>query len=153
MGLKDYAPATEEIQLPDGSTFSVRGLALQDITVLLRSHHETAERLFNKYVSEAAMDAASAASPNVDFGASDMRGVILDVLDAAPAMLSDVIAQAAEEPELSGLVARLPLGVQIEATEAIVRLTLEAEGGMEKLVETVNKLTTSLAGLEQDRSR
>lgn len=153
MGLKDYAPATQTIQLPGDDTFVVRGLALQDITVLLRSHYDTAARLFDKYVGEAAQTAADAAVPEAKFGPGNMKAVILDALQAAPSMLSDVIAVAADEPELGPQVARLPLGVQVEAIEAIIRLTLEAEGGMEKLIETVEKLTSSLAGTDGDRSR
>jgi hypothetical protein len=153
MGLRDFAPATETIQLPGGDTFVVRGLALEDITVLLRSHYDTAAKLFDKYVNAAATDAANAALPEADFGSGGMRSVALEALQEAPTLIADVIAQAADEPELAPLVKRLPLGTQIEAAEAVIRLTLEAEGGLEKLIETVNKLTSSLAGLGDDRSR
>ncbi len=153
MGLRDFTPTTETIPLPGDDSFVVRGLALEDITVLVGNHYDTAARLFDKYVSEAATDAASAALPSANFGEGDMRGVALDALKEAPTLLAEVIARAADEPDLVAQVRLLPLGVQVAAVEAIIRLTLEAEGGMEKLVETINKVTSSLAGLGEDRSR
>lgn len=152
MGLKDFKPATETISFPGGD-FAVRGLGLVDLTVLLRSHYDTASALFDKYVSAAAQTAADAAMPDVGFGQGDVKGVILGVLETAPQMISDAVALAADEPDMAPLVAKLPLISQIAAVEAVVRLTLEAEGGMEKLIETVNKMTTSLAGLGGSPSR
>ncbi len=153
MGLPSYSPATEQIDLPNGESFVVRGLSLEDITVLLRTHYDTAAALFDKYVGEAAQTAADAALPEADFGLGDMRSVVLDALQAAPGMIADVIARAADAPDDAPHVRRFPLGVQVAAVEAVIRLTLEAEGGMGKLIETVNKLTSSLAGLGADRSR
>lgn len=153
MGLRDFTPKTETVSLPGDDSFVVRGLALEDITVLVGAYYDTAAKLFDKYVSEAAVDTANAALPSANFGEGNMRGVVRDALKEAPAMLAEVIARAAGEPDLAPQVRLLPLGTQVAATEAIIRLTLEAEGGMEKLVETINKVSSSLAGLGEDRSR
>lgn len=152
MGIKDYAPATEVIGLPNDDSFAVRGLALQDITILLRSHYDTAAALFDKYVGAASLSAADAVLPEANYGQGNLRLVVLDALQVAPEMIADVIAHASDDPSAAPHVKRLPLGVQVSALEAVIRLTLEAEGGMEKLLETVNKLTSSLAGLGKDRS-
>jgi len=157
MGLKDYTPATETIQLPGDDSFVVRGLALRDISALLQLHYDTAEKLFDKYVTAEATSIALAASPDVEvpaFAASigGTRAVIMDALKTAPRMIADLIACAADEPDATENILRLPTGIQVSAVEGIIRLTLEAEGGLEKMLETVTKLTTSLAGLGGDRS-
>lgn len=149
MALSDYAPKSETVTFPGGE-FTVRGLSLQDLTVLLRTHYATANALFDRYIGESAMAAATAKSPEIATG--DPREVVLEALEVAPGMISDVVARAADEPDKAALVARLPLGVQVEAIEAVVRLTLEAEGGLEKFVETVLRLTGSLASVPVDRS-
>lgn len=151
MGLRDYAPAVETIDLPNGDSFVVRGLSLNDITALVRDHYDMAAALFDKYVAAASSEAVDTAIGIKD--GNHVRDAVLDALKAAPGLLSDTIAHAADEPDMAGNVARLPLGVQIEAVEAVIRLTLEAEGGLEKLIGTVEKLAGSVAGLTVDRSR
>lgn len=144
MGLTAFQPKTEKVEIPGGDHFVVRGLALEDLTVLLRTHYNTVERLYERYVGESAAayalqhieDEAGIAGLDI----SGVKGVVLESIDAAPALIGDVIARAADEHEHPELARLLPIGVQIDATEKIIRLTLEAEGGLEKLVESVRTI-------------
>lgn len=152
MGIGDFAPQTETIEFPGGS-FAVRGLALQDITVLLRAHYATASALFDKYVGESALAAASLEVPGAGLDMGDPKSVVLEALEVAPGMIADVVALAADEPGSAPLVRKMPVVVQVTAIEAVIRLTMEAEGGMEKFIETVTKITGSLASVPVGRSR
>lgn len=151
MGLKSFTPATEEVGLPDGDTFAVRGLSLEDIAILLREHYEPIKALFDEYVGEASVQGVSVATGELA-DIDDLEEVMLNSLQIAPALMADVIARAADEPKLVSVIRRLPAGTQIEALEKILKLTLSAEGGLEKLAETVTRLTGSLTALPVDRS-
>lgn len=152
-GLSTYTPATEKVALPGGGEFAVRGLSLEDFTILLRSHYETLEHLFDQYLTEAALEKVDQEATDGALGLGDMKGMVLEALSKAPALVGDVIAHAAGEVEHSHRARLLPVGVQIEAVQKIITLTLEAEGGMEKLFETAKTAWTSLAGLVPGRSR
>lgn len=152
MSLSSFKPQTEAVKFPGGE-FAVRGLALEDITVLLRDHFTTVSALWDKYVNEAAIDAVGQAAPETAAGLADYGSVITEALDIAPSLMADVIALAAGEPDQAAAARTLPTGVQLDAIEKVVRLTLEAEGGMGKFLETVNKITGSLADLPGAVSR
>lgn len=153
MGLSSFTPATDKVALPGGGEFAVRGLSLEDLTVLMRSHYKPMVELFDRYVNEAALEKMDADVTGGSLGLGDMEGVVLDVLQVAPGLLGDVIARAADETEDPALARRLPIAVQIDAIEKIVTLTLQAEGGLEKLVETVTKLAAGMTTLAAGRSR
>ena len=82
----------------------------------------------------------------------DVKGVVMEALQHAPALIGDVIARAADETEHPERARLLPAGVQIDAITKIVTLTLEAEGGMEKLLETVINLVTTMSTAVANRS-
>lgn len=152
MGLSAFTPKTEKVLLPDGE-FVVRGLSLEDITVLLRHHYEPIRSLFDKYVAEAAATAVDQAVADGEMGLGSIPDVVLEGLEKAPGLIGDVIARAADETENPHLARLLPVGVQIDAIEKVIRLTLEAEGGMEKLVETVSRLAATLTDVAAKPSR
>lgn len=151
MGFGTFTPKTEMVQFPGGE-FAVRGLSLEDFTVLLRKHYEPAKAIFDRYVNEAAIEAVDSATNGTPIGLSRVQDVVMEALEVAPALLADVIARAADETERPEMARYLPMGVQVDAVEKIVRLTLEAEGGVEKLAESVRKLVGSLADLNTTRS-
>lgn len=153
MGLGTFTPATETVALPDGEKFAVRGLSFEDFTILLRDHYASLEVLFDRYVSEAALAKVDQDAADGALGLGDIRGVVLEALREAPALLGDVIARAADETENPHMARYLPMGVQIEAIQKIVELTLTQEGGLEKLFETAKTAWTSMAGLARSPSR
>ncbi len=150
-GLTAFTPKTDTVQIPDGE-FAVRGLALEDFTILLRSHYEPMAALFEQYVNEAALEKVDADVSGGVLNLGDMKGVALKGLEMAPALIGDVIARAADETDNPHVARLLPVGTQIEAIGKIVTLTLEAEGGLEKLVETITQLAATLATATVDRS-
>ncbi len=153
MSLTAFEPKTEIVELPGGGSFAVRGLSLEDFTVLLRAHYEPISTLFDRYVAESAAEAVDQKETGGVMGLGDVRGVVLEALEHAPGLIGDVIARAAGETENPHRARLLPMGVQIDAIEKVIRLTLEAEGGLEKLVETVSRLAGSLTELTANRSR
>ncbi len=153
MSLTAFEPKTEIVELPGGGSFAVRGLSLEDFTVLLRAHYEPISTLFDRYVAESAAEAVDQKETGGVMGLGDVRGVVLEALEHAPGLIGDVIARAAGETENPHRARLLPMGVQIDAIEKVIRLTLDAEGGLEKLVETVSRLAGSLTELTANRSR
>lgn len=150
-GLTAFTPMTEEVIIPGGK-FAVRGLALEDFTVLIRTHYLPMVALFEKYVGEASLERLDRDS-ELGLNLGDMKSVVLEALDTAPALIGDVIARAADETENPHIARLLPMGAQIDAIGKIVKLTLEAEGGMEKMMGTINMLTASLSTAVKSRSR
>lgn len=150
MGIK-YTPATQSVQYPGGE-FAVRGLSPEDIGVLLAAHYEALANLFDTYVTESAIQSLGNDVSRGQLNLGNVGEVIGRVMATAPTLIADVIARAAGEED-SRVVRLLPLTVQIDAVEKIIRLTLEAEGGLEKLVETVTRIAGVLALASADRSR
>lgn len=151
MGLSGYTPKTEKVEFPGGE-FAVRGLAPEDFTILLREHYAPMAALFDRYIGEAALEKVSADVTGGRLKLGDMRDVVLAAFDQAPALMGDVIARAADETENPKLARTLPSGVQIDAIGKIVTLTLEAEGGLEKLMETVSMVAANLVSVVANRS-
>ena len=150
-GLSAFKPKTENVEF-SGGKFAVRGLALEDISVLMQSHYDSMSALFDQYVGEAALRKVDQdTGGHLDLG--NVQGVALEALKIAPALLGDTIARAADEHENPHYARLLPIGVQIDAIGKIVNLTLEAEGGMEKLVGTISNLAASLSTAVGSRSR
>ena len=123
MGLADYAPRTESVEVAPGLTLDLRGLSVADVTALVRDHRPVLEALFERVVD--AQDGASDAT---------LLSIVLDLSQTAPALVGDVIALAAGEPGQGAQAARLPVTSQVEALKRIGDLTLKAEGGLEKLM-------------------
>ena len=150
-GLTAFTPKTETVEIPGGS-FTVRGLALEDFSILLREHYPAMQGLFEQYVQEAALDKVDTDVTGGSMGLADMNAVVLDTLRLAPALIGDTIALASDEFDLRHTARLLPVGVQIDAIGKVVTLTLEAEGGMEKLAETITQLVTGLTTAVASRS-
>ncbi len=133
MSLKDIT-----LQFPSepvtfkGGSFQVGGLSLSDITVLVASHKEDLNRLFNQY-------AAGGDGAGINPDAS--LPFIVDLVQMAPIVVAHAIAlaeirDAGAEPQIATAL-RLPVDVQVDAVEKILRLTFQTEGGLGKVMETV----------------
>lgn len=161
-GLLNFQPNTAEVALPNGASFPVRGLNFEDICTLLRTHYPVVSNLFDKYVVEsvtATVNAQEAGKKQISL--TDIESVVTDGLAHFPVLMTDVLARAtgAFDPGIGAaavdvvqVLRSLPIGTQIDAVEKVLRLTLEAEGGMEKLMGTVTALLGSVKGLPANRS-
>jgi hypothetical protein len=123
MSLKDLKLPHEEVKVPGGDKFAVRGLSLADIMSIVRKHRATVSALFDRYASV--------------IEGQGVSEVGRELLEAAPDVAADVIAHASGDPDAADVAARLPFPVQLDAIEKIGRLTFEAEGGPKKVLETV----------------
>lgn len=112
MLLKDIALPTKEIAVGEGS-FVVRGLSLQVVGDLLESHREQILGLF---------------------GGETDPGTLLQ---ESPRLAARMIAHAADEPGEADKVTQLPVGVQVNALEAIWDLTIPDEETLGKVMARV----------------
>lgn len=122
--LADYQVERREFDLKGGS-FSVSGLSLTEIEVLLRTHLPDLETLFDLF----------AHIENVSN--EDMHKIILAVVNQAPGFAANVIAMAAGEPQCAPIAQRLAGPLQVEILKAIGELTFSEVGGVKKFLETV----------------
>lgn len=132
MALTDFVLPTEEVSLPGGS-FAVRGLSLEDITVLLAKHGPVMEQFFKKY----------SASPEE----SSPMEIGMSLVGQAPALVAQLISLAADAPEKADMIRKFPLAIQQDALEKIAKLTFDASGGPGKFVEAVIRLVSSTTNL------
>lgn len=135
MAFSDYVVPTVELTLPNGATATVRGIALQDITVLLSRHLPTITAFFNR------MSSVRDGVVRPD----QVAAISMDLLGSAPALAADIIALAADEPNMGPKIQRYPIGVQVDALEKICTLTLEQAGGAKNLGETVMRVVKGIS--------
>lgn len=122
MSLADYQVPTEEVALPGGGSFVVRGLSLADMTKLINAYRTELEEVFRTF-------------EEVTF--ADISTLAEQMLGRFPDAVANAIALAADEPERVDVVKALPASVTLDAVEKVGRLTLSAEGGLKKVLATV----------------
>lgn len=136
MAIKDFVLPTSEVQLPGGGSFAVRGLSLEDITILVSMHGPVMEEFFKKYSNS---------------GQADTMQVGMSMLSQAPVLVAQLIAIAADASDQVELVRKMPLVVQQDALEKIAKMTFDASGGPGKFFEAVIRLiqstTNAMTGL------
>lgn len=134
MSLKSLRLPEAKVELPDGD-FVVRGLSLNDVSILVQRHGKRLNELFQRFAEQG------------DLTTETVAAFALPLLQSAPEIAAELIACAAGDPDDAEIAGRLPFPVQIDALEKIAILTFEAGGGPKKLLETVVRLaqgTTSL---------
>src|SRR4051812_7512029 len=100
MTLANFTPERVEIKHNGSVVCSVRGLGTDDISVLVRAHLDTLNKLFE-----------IAKQANNDFGNANF---FIQMVTAAPQISIDIIALAADEPHYPPEVRQLPMGLQIK---------------------------------------
>lgn len=138
MAFEDFVLPTEEVQLPGGSTFAVRGLSLQDITLLISKHGPVMEEFFRRYSGD------DKANP-MEIG--------MGLVAQAPVLVAQIIAIAADRADKVETVLKFPLVTQQDALEKLAKLTFDANGGPKKFVEAVLRLVKSTTNLLSDLPR
>ena len=134
MSLKSLRLPEAKVELPDGD-FVVRGLSLNDVSILVQRHGKRLNELYQQFTEQG------------DLTTETVAAFALPLLKSAPEIAAELIACAAGDPDDAEIAGRLPFPVQIDALEKIAILTFEAGGGPKKLLETVVRLaqgTTSL---------
>jgi hypothetical protein len=135
MALADFTPQREPVTFQGGS-FSVRGLSLEDVSRLIRTHYADLETLLTLYDDQA-----------VDvFSRRGLDKFVLKLCQDAPQFVASIVLLASdEEGELAeAAVRRLPLPVLVDALVKIGNLTFQEAGSLKKFV---GALGTLLGGL------
>ena len=141
MSWTDYAAPTADIPLGGDATGRVRGLNLDDISILVTDHLPAITKAVTLY----------AASKGDVYTKTNIHAFVIQVASEFPTLLSEVISLAADEPALKGR--KIAMGVQIAALTEIVRLTLEELGGLGNLSLVVANLAKGvLSGQEVMRT-
>lgn len=134
MALADFVLPTLEVPLPDGSSFAVRGIAAQDVAILIAAHASTMETFFARFQSGEAQ------------GQTDLA-MGMSLITEAPALMSKIIALAADEPGMESVVGKLPIGIQLDALQKIAKISFEASGGVGNFADAVARLVKGTTGL------
>lgn len=137
MPLAGYQPETREIELSKGNSFHVKGLSLNDLTVLIRVHFDDLDALFDLFDNAERLEV------------KDLQPLAISVVSNAPGFAANVISLAAGEGSASDA-ERLPFPVQVKALLEIGELTFTEVGGVGKAMELLagllkkTNLTSSL---------
>jgi hypothetical protein len=134
MALSDYEPARAQVEFKGGSFF-VRGLALDDVTALMKSFSSDLEGMIGIY----------ARGVNNDQTVAAMTQYAIALAKEAPGLVANVIARASDEPDAVDNARRLSMATQVQALKEIGRLTFEEAGGPKKFFESLNGLLTMVA--------
>lgn len=123
MSLNDYQPERAEIKIDRRSNFHVRGVSLNDMTIVLREHAGDVERMVQMYNSIAD------ASGKRDIGSD----VITMMLTDMPVLAAKIIAACSDEENVDlRKIIHLPIPAQLSALSSIMRLTFAEVGGIKK---------------------
>lgn len=131
MLLAEYAPQREQVTFRSGS-LSVRGLALDDIALLMRDNLSDLDSLLRMYSHE--IDERVTVSATAQYAVALIRDT--------PALVARVIALACDEPEHENKARKLPIPVQVDVLKKIVELTFSEAGGAKKFFESLTNLLT-----------
>lgn len=123
MPLSDYQPPKETVKFPGGE-FQVRGIALKDVAILFETNRHAVDEI---YVTLAAREGQ-------EINEATVVEVVRNIVEVTPSLVAAVIALAADEYTKTEIVGQLPVPVQIEALEAIGRLTFVDLAGAKKFV-------------------
>jgi len=138
MSLADYQPMRTDVPVR-GTSVSVRGLALDDVAVLMNLYLSDIDALFRLYDEE--VDQASKVAAMAQFAIVLCR--------EAPALVGHLIALAADEPDMIDKARRLSLPAQVDVLKAVFRMTFEEAGGARKFCESLGELLRTLAPAAQ----
>lgn len=135
MGLRDYELPTETVKIDDKTNFTVRGVSFEDITRLVLKHGPVCVLVYAKFAE---------AKGGGGLKPETLGHLLTSVMTEFPEAVGEMIAIAADEPDQMTKVMKLPVGVQFDAIERIIRLTFTGEADVKKLVEIVTRMAEGI---------
>jgi hypothetical protein len=126
MSLSDFRPETREIGFPGGS-FNVKGLTLNDLSELVRTHLPAARALYTAFNSGMTLDE-----------------VIFAALRDSPIMVAHIIGLASGEDGGFDAAYTLPFPISVSALREIMPLTFESVGGPGNAIAAITDLIRAL---------
>lgn len=138
MGLRDIIIKRTTVELPDGQSFDVRGLAAMDVMALVHTHGKALSLAFGKIMAEGG-------GKTVD--EEQVRRLLTSVGSDVPEVLAAVIALAADAYDEQGLTmaSQLPFLSQVHAGTAIFHLSFTSDTEIKKLVESLAAAVAMIA--------
>lgn len=125
MPLVGYQQERRTIALSGGNSFTVRGLSLSDLSVLIREYYEDLSTLVDLF-------------DGTKMTMQDWSPIVLPLVSQAPGLSASIIALASDEGTAAiPSILQLPAPVQIKALTDIGDLTFTEVGGVGKAVELV----------------
>jgi hypothetical protein len=135
MALSDFQVARKPVLFRGEPLIEVRGLALNDISFLIRDHLDQLNALFDMYDKPETRESALVESAQF----------AITLIKQAPDLVAQMIVLAADEQQSMLDVARkLPLPTQVEAVRAIIELTFEEAGGAKKFIDSLMSLVSGV---------
>lgn len=129
MALADYTPPRLAVPFKGGE-FSVRGLALDDLALLMRNHYSDINALVDVFAKDTTEEQPVAA----------ITKHAVALIKEAPGLVANLIAIACDEPDAVDNARKLMMPVQVRAIETIAKLTFEEAGGPKKFMESLANL-------------
>jgi hypothetical protein len=142
MQLKDYQIQRKKVPLPGKpgteNFFEVRGLCVDDLTLLISIHHGAITRALKLYQESKADVLAS----------KNLTGFMLLLAKDFPELVAEVISAAADSlDDATRAVARkLPFTTQVLAMNEILKLSMEDAGGLKNLLAELRELAANANG-------
>lgn len=140
MSLANFKPESRVVK---GKNYelTVRGLCLEDLSGLLRTHMADLEHVFDLYEKQGADSLSTVA----------LGKFVLALVKDAPGLVAHAIALACDEPQFVENAAKLPFMAQVNALKDIGALTFEEVGGVKKFVENLSQLVDGLRPAESQQ--
>jgi hypothetical protein len=138
MALSDFIPERRPVLVNGQALFSVEGLSLETLAVLVKTHLPDLEHVFDIIVKGERVD---------ETFPEQLIRVSLGLATQAPGLVANIIAVASGEPindELIRTARRLPFPVQVDALTTIGSMTFEEVGGVKKAAESLMSLLARL---------
>lgn len=133
MAFADYTVEYTDVKDARGNVVgSVRPLNDVDFSLLWQKHAEAMDLLVSNFLRAKSEDAGL-----------DLGSVVAGAVRTAPDLVTDTICIASDEHQqdwdaVFSAVSRMPIGLRIEAMNAIIRTTSESEGGLVKVLFLIN---------------
>jgi hypothetical protein len=142
--LSEVVLATTSIRVSENSSFEVRGVNLYDILRLMANYAPECMLLYKEFFEK--LGARQAADPTFVANNSFLADIAIDALKRFPQFVFALIAFASDDdtPAARAAAAKLPLGAQLEAIQAIVILSISTESELKKLMEIVVQVVTGV---------
>lgn len=133
----DYKVPTTMVAAGDGVERPVRGLSLDDLSVLVVNHMDTMMEITTLYIQ----------SQKDVFATGNMTDLLLLAARQFPGFISEVISMVTDEPALRNV--KLPTGLQLAVLSASLKLTVEDAGGLGNLSAMLQGLVRTAAAARQ----
>lgn len=136
MSLRDFVVETRAIALRGDQKLQVRGIAFDDLLRLLSDRRGLIDQAF-KLVGDAKFDPESADE-------QQLRKLIGGLVAALPDLAAELIALAADEPDMAPTARRLPAPVQLDALIAIYEMTFTEPAGLGKFFDRLADIVKAM---------